>query len=214
MNSIAPSHGQLLANTVGHGAGVLLFGIALWLLMRRRGGRAGVWAAWLALIWNLASLVSLGLGNEVRMGKAAADSLAFAALSLLPAVLLELSVGGAFRVATRLGYAVSTLAAVLHATELVVEQSGIHRTGLWMVTAGFASLTLYCFARTGRSVQLCLQLRIPSMFQQTMVESGRQQTADCLNTVLGVLSVMKAISSPWDATECFSPETTGRVGTK
>jgi two-component system LytT family sensor kinase len=150
MNSIAPSHGQLLANTVGHGAGVLLFGIALWLLMQRRGGRAGVWAAWLALIWNLASLVSLGLGNEARMGKAAADSLAFAALSLLPAVLLELSVGSAFRLATRLGYVVSTLAAVLHATELVVDESGIHRTGLWMITGGFATLTLYCFARTGR----------------------------------------------------------------
>ena len=148
---MAPSHGQLLANTVGHGAGVLLFGIALWLLMRRQSGRAGVWAAWLALVWNLASLVSLGLGNEARMGKAAAESLAFAALSLLPAVLLELSVGSAFRIARRLGYGVSTLAAVLHATELVVAESGIHRTGLWMVTAGFAALTLYCFARTGRS---------------------------------------------------------------
>ena len=57
---------SLLVNTLGHAAGVLIFGIFLYLLIqdraarRLRGGAKSMLAAALALVWNLASLLVLG----------------------------------------------------------------------------------------------------------------------------------------------------------
>ena len=57
---------SLLVNTLGHSAGVLIFGIFLVLLLRDRaarrlrGGLKSILAALLALIWNVASLIVLG----------------------------------------------------------------------------------------------------------------------------------------------------------
>ena len=57
---------SLLVNTLGHSAGVLIFGIFLVLLLRDRaarrlrGGVKSMVAALLALVWNVASLIVLG----------------------------------------------------------------------------------------------------------------------------------------------------------
>ena len=57
---------SLLVNTLGHSAGVLIFGIFLYLLIqdraarRLRGSVKSMVAAALALVWNLASLMVLG----------------------------------------------------------------------------------------------------------------------------------------------------------
>jgi len=57
---------SLLVNTLGHSAGVLIFGIFLVLLVqdrsarRLRGGVKSMAAALLALVWNVASLIVLG----------------------------------------------------------------------------------------------------------------------------------------------------------
>ncbi len=58
---------SLLVNTLGHSAGVLLFGIFLVTLLLRdraarrlRGGVKSILAAVLALVWNMASLIVLG----------------------------------------------------------------------------------------------------------------------------------------------------------
>src|SRR5580700_9897998 len=59
---------SLLVNTLGHAAGVLIFGIFLFLLIqdraarRLRGSFKSMLAAALALVWNLASLLVLGMG--------------------------------------------------------------------------------------------------------------------------------------------------------
>lgn len=128
---------------------MLLFAIALALLARRRSGREALGAAALALLWNLSSLISLGMRNDWDRWKAAADSVAFASLSMLPALLLSLSLGRRFPAAARTGYLVSALAASLHAAELLVDETGIHRTGLWMVTIAFGVLTAYCMVKSG-----------------------------------------------------------------
>jgi len=57
---------SLLVNTLGHSAGVLIFGIFLVLLLRDRAARRlrcglkSILAAVLALVWNVASLIVLG----------------------------------------------------------------------------------------------------------------------------------------------------------
>ena len=87
---------SLLVNTLGHAAGVLIFGIFLYLLIqdraarRLRGSPKSMLAAALALVWNLASLVVLGIGRAHRV----ADTIAFSVLSLLPAVLFDLCLAG------------------------------------------------------------------------------------------------------------------------
>ena len=92
-------HGPELINTLGHCAGVLLFGYLFVLLLRDFRGRAGqgpvlpAVAALLAVVWNAGSLFALGS----RSGSAGdiPAALSFASLSLLPAVLLSISLRGA-----------------------------------------------------------------------------------------------------------------------
>ena len=63
---------SLLVNTLGHSAGVLIFGIFLALLVRDRaarrlrGGLKSTLAALLALVWNVASLIVLGAVRRIR----------------------------------------------------------------------------------------------------------------------------------------------------
>jgi hypothetical protein len=133
---------SLLVNTLGHAAGVLVFGIFLFLLIqdraarRLRGGVKSMLAAALALVWNLASLLVLGMG--ARTGS---DTIAFSVLSLLPAVLFDLCLAGRQRHLVRVGYALSVIAIGLHAMELFRHDAMYHRWGLNLITAGFVALT-------------------------------------------------------------------------
>ena len=58
----------LLVNSLGHSAGIVIFGIFLYLMVqdrsarRLRGGMKSMLAATLALLWNLASLLVLAAG--------------------------------------------------------------------------------------------------------------------------------------------------------
>ncbi|HEY1754225.1 MAG TPA: histidine kinase [Bryobacteraceae bacterium] len=133
---------SLLVNTLGHAAGVLIFGIFLFLLIqdraarRLRGSLKSMLAAALALVWNLASLLVLGMG--ARTGS---DTFAFSVLSLLPAVLFDLCLAGRQRVLVGVGYALSAVAIVLHTMELFRHDVLYHRWGLNLITIGFVALT-------------------------------------------------------------------------
>jgi len=133
---------SLLVNTLGHAAGVLIFGIFLFLLIqdraarRLRGSTKSMLAAALALVWNLASLLVLGMG--ARTGS---DTIAFSVLSLLPAVLFDLCLAGRQRLLARAGYALSAVAIALHVMELFLHDTRYHRWGLNLMTAGFVALT-------------------------------------------------------------------------
>jgi two-component system, LytTR family, sensor kinase len=133
---------SLLVNTLGHAAGVLIFGIFLFLLIqdraarRLRGSTKSMLAAALALVWNLASLLVLGMG--ARTGS---DTVAFSVLSLLPAVLFDLCLAGRQRLLVRAGYGLSAVAIALHVMELFRRDTIYHHWGLNLITIGFVALT-------------------------------------------------------------------------
>jgi len=137
---------SLLVNTLGHSAGVLIFGIFLYLLVRDRGARRlrasrkAMFAALLALIWNLASLIVLGTGADSPLSRVTAG-VGFSVLSLLPALLFDLCLPDRLRVLVRLGYGLSAVTIVLHVTELFRESANSHRLGLTLISAGFGALT-------------------------------------------------------------------------
>ncbi len=141
----------MLVNTLGHAAGVLIFGIFLFLLIqdraarRLRGSTKSMLAAALALVWNLASLLVLGMG--ARTGS---DTIAFSVLSLLPAVLFDLCLAGRHRLLVRAGYGLSAVAIVLHAMELFRHDTLYHRWGLNLITIGFVALTCIAAAAVWR----------------------------------------------------------------
>ena len=92
-------HEPVLVNTIGHCAGAVLFGMLLYFFLlnwrhdREERTKLPVLAAALAFLWNIGSLVALGVG---RQGGTATDVIvaaSFSVLSLLPAVLLHISLG-------------------------------------------------------------------------------------------------------------------------
>ena len=99
---VTGAHNQLvLINVLGHAGGALMFAIFLVLLFSGRGwsgpqGRllSGL-AAGLSLVWNLGSLVVLVLPELPLVWLNLVIAISFSVLSLLPAVLLHISVGSA-----------------------------------------------------------------------------------------------------------------------
>jgi two-component system LytT family sensor kinase len=138
---------SLLVNALGHSAGVLIFGIFLYLLIEDRAARrlAGstksMLAAALAFLWNLASLVVLGLSREHAKVAEISAACGFAVLSLLPAVLFDLCLRDRLRVLVRLGYGLSAVAIVLHLGELAGRGNQDHRLGLALIVVGYGALT-------------------------------------------------------------------------
>jgi len=146
-------HEPLLLNLLGHAAGTLIFGIFLVLLWRDRagqklrGGRLSLLSAALAFVWNAGSIVAMG----VPATRPVLTVVLAAALSLLPACLLELLLAGRLRWLARAGYALSIVAMILHALEPVLDlrvlgaigfhASDLHRLTLVFTSIGFAVLT-------------------------------------------------------------------------
>jgi two-component system, LytTR family, sensor kinase len=140
-------HEPVLVNTIGHCAGAVLFGILLYFFLlnwrhdREDRTRLPTLAAALAFLWNIGSLVALGVG---RQGGPAADVIAaasFSVLSLLPAVLLRISLGTHHRTLWLSGYVLSFAAIALHVADLITGSPRLHFAALLLVTVGFAMLT-------------------------------------------------------------------------
>jgi len=144
---------SLLVNTLGHSAGVLIFGIFLYLLIqdraarRLRGSTKSMLAAALALAWNLASLLVLAANNPTSTFTNITVAIGFSVLSLLPAVLFDLCLQDRYRILVKTGYVLSVIAIALHVAELFLEGARFHRWGLTLITAGFGALT--CIAAIG-----------------------------------------------------------------
>ncbi len=144
---------SLLVNALGHSAGVLIFGIFLYLLIQDRAARRlygstkSMLAAGLALLWNLASLVVLATNAAAGTFTNVTIAIGFSVLSLLPAVLFDLCLRDRFRVLVRLGYGLSAVTIVLHVMELFRESTKYHRLGLALITIGYGVLT--CIAAAG-----------------------------------------------------------------
>jgi two-component system, LytTR family, sensor kinase len=139
----------VLINTVGHTAGLLLFGLTIGLLIRdwRSNGvrqtRLSVVAAALALAWNAGSLIALGSTNELLIR--IVMTLSFSVLSVLPAILLQVALHGRQRAIVASGYAVSAIAIVLHFIELFSLSLSLHQAALIAIAGGFGALTVLSF---------------------------------------------------------------------
>jgi two-component system, LytTR family, sensor kinase len=144
-----------LVNTLGHSAGAIIFGIFLVLLLRDRAPtglrsrRKSLSAAALAFLWNIGSLAVITHSFGSRSDLLIAFS--FSVLSLLPAVLLDLSLDGQFRPIIGAGYVLSFVAVVMHLWQLADPSRDYQRKALLLITVGFASLT--CVALLGLAVR-------------------------------------------------------------
>lgn len=142
----------IFINTIGHSAGVLLFGLIIALLIRDwpthgvRRTKLSLIAALLALGWNIGSLLVLASNGSGSVAWIEFISTAnFSMLSLLPAVLLQVAVHGQHRVVVAAGYLVSACAAVLHFSEPFSGSSSLHQAGLVSIVFGFGILTIAAF---------------------------------------------------------------------
>jgi len=143
-----PGYNQpLLINILGHAAGALIFAIFLVLLYSGRGWSAprgrylpGMAAA-LSLLWNLGSLVVLAWPGLPTGLQDVLVAFSFSTLSLLPAVLLHISLRGRSRFLVIAGYLLGASAAGMHFVEMRGNAAAWHQAALLVATAGFLLLT-------------------------------------------------------------------------
>ena len=141
-------HGPVLVNTIGHCAGVLIFGILFYLFVvswrRTREDRSilPALAAALAMLWNAGSLVGLAGGKGDDAPTDVITTISFSALSLLPAVLLQISLGTFRKVLWMTGYLLSAVSILLHVADVVTGSPRFHSAALLLVTIGFGALTV------------------------------------------------------------------------
>jgi hypothetical protein len=137
----------LLINILGHAAGALIFAIFLFLLFSRRGWSSAhgrtlpAVAATLSLVWNVGSLVVLTLPRLSPAVMGLVIAVSFSVLSLLPAVLLHISLAGSRRWLIAAGYALSSVAVIMHFREIGTDGTQLHQAALLLITIGFVVLT-------------------------------------------------------------------------
>jgi two-component system, LytTR family, sensor kinase len=145
-------HDPILINTIGHTAGVLLFGLIVALLLRdwrtrgMRHTKLSLIAAILAFGWNIGSLIVVGSPDPGSHLIGIVVTASFSMLSLLPAVLLQVAAQGQHRLIVATGYLVSGCAASLHFSELFSSGVGLHQAALILIVVGFGILTFAAFA--------------------------------------------------------------------
>jgi hypothetical protein len=144
----------LLINVLGHAGGTLIFGIFLVLLFSGRGwsGAQGRYlpalAAMLALVWNLGSLLVLSWPAMPAVASGLVIAVSFSVLSLLPAVLLHLSLKDSQPALVASGYLLSSVAVGMHFWEVRGSGAALHRNALLLITVGFLALTAAAVSRT------------------------------------------------------------------
>ena len=145
-------HGPVLVNTIGHCAGVLIFGILFYLFVvswrRAHEDRSllPALAAALAMLWNAGSLIALARGDGNDGATDIITTISFSALSLLPAVLLHISLGSLRRLLWTAGYLLSVVSIGLHVADLATGSVRFHSAALLLVTVGFGALTVISVA--------------------------------------------------------------------
>src|SRR3954471_13537194 len=140
-----------LINILGHTAGAVLFGIFLALLFSRRGWsgargrRLSGFAAALSLGWNLGSLAVLVWPGMPDAWQGWLVAVSFSLLSVLPAVLLHISLEDRLPAVALCGYGLSGVAVTMHFWEVREHSPTLHQTALRLITIGFLVLTAAAF---------------------------------------------------------------------
>jgi two-component system LytT family sensor kinase len=143
----------LLINILGHAGGALIFAIFLALLFSGRGwsGNRGRYlsglAAALSLAWNLGSLVILTWPGLPSPALDLVVAFSFSVLSLLPAVLLHVSLEDSRSWIVRAGYVLSGIAIVMHFWEIAGNGATLHQSALLVITVGFLVLAIVAVVR-------------------------------------------------------------------
>ena len=186
----------LLINILGHAAGALIFAIFLVLLYSGRGwsGLQGRYlsglAAGLSLVWNLGSLVVLAWPHLPAPVLALVAATSFSVLSMLPAVLLQVSLEGTWPALVGAGYVLSTAAVIMHFWEILGNGATLHQTALMVITVGFLILAAVAVAapalrhRHGRIrslASMCLAL-----FAMSFVHFGNGHAGEAWSSELVV----------------------------
>ncbi|HEY9140433.1 MAG TPA: histidine kinase [Bryobacteraceae bacterium] len=147
----------LLINILGHSAGALIFSIFLVLLYSGRGwsGSRGRYlpglAAVLSLLWNLGSLVVLTWPGLPAAVQGILVACSFSTLTVLPAVLLHISLGGRNRGLVIAGYVLGAIASGMHFVEIRGNAAAWHEAALLVTTIGFLLLTALAAASAAYS---------------------------------------------------------------
>jgi two-component system LytT family sensor kinase len=142
-------HEPVLVNTIGHCAGAIIFGILLyffavnWMRAREKRSILPALAAVLAMLWNLGSLIALAGGPNNGIATDIITAASFSVLSLLPAVLLHISLEADHRAVWMSGYVLSLIAIGLHIIDLLTQAERFHYAALLLVTLGFGGLTVF-----------------------------------------------------------------------
>jgi hypothetical protein len=150
-------HAPILVNTIGHCAGAIAFGILLYLFLadwRRANVERSLLpsvAAALAFLWNLGSLIGMGAAPAEDPVADTIVAISFSVLSILPAVLLHISLRSRSVSLWITGYVVSGIAVILHIIDLITGASRFHYAAILLVTIGFALLTATSVAREALS---------------------------------------------------------------
>lgn len=138
---MSPAAQPPLANWIGYTAGTVVFGIFLVLVLKDLAGR-GLRASWrtvaaaaMAFLWNAGALANLLFDSFLLR------VVTTAALSLLPALLLDLLMEGRSRRLAAAGYSISALSIALHAMEPLFPGFPLHHRTLQWTALGFAPLT-------------------------------------------------------------------------
>lgn len=146
-------HEPLLVNAIGHSAGALIFGIFLFLFLNDRAGTRflrGSWlsftAAGLAFLWDIGSLAALISATRSNWYEPLLIAFSFAMLSLLPAVLLHLSLGENLPVIVSMGYVLSVSAAAMHFWQVARPGDRARQVALILIPVGFGILTAVAVA--------------------------------------------------------------------
>jgi two-component system, LytTR family, sensor kinase len=144
-DTVSPLNKSVLINILGHTAGAVIFAIFLILLYSGRGWSGGRGrylsglAASLSLLWNLGSLIVLAAPGLPAAVLALVVAVSFSVFSLLPAVLLNISIEDTWLIAA--GYVLSGIAIVMHFRELHGDGAALHQIALLLITIGFLVLS-------------------------------------------------------------------------
>ncbi len=145
---------SVLINILGHAAGALIFTIFLVLLYSGHGWSGGRGryltglAACLSLLWNIGSLIGLASPNLPGVVLDSIVAVSFSMLSLLPAVLLHVSLEGRWRTLLACGYVLSFTAVLMHFWEIRRDGAALHQQALLLITVGFLLLTIIAVIRS------------------------------------------------------------------
>jgi len=140
-------HGPILANTLGHCAGALIFGTLLYLFLidwyrsRRVRSRLSAVACGLAFAWNFGSVVAIALSASGSDFANIVFTASFSALTLLPAVLLHISLSARYRFLLFSGYALSAASIILNVLTSLSAPRSLHHDAILLITIGFAVLS-------------------------------------------------------------------------